>query len=403
MSVFQYKAKNKQAQTVTGQITAENREEAIEKINQLNFIPVSIEELKAQTAGRRAVFVSRRVTNKTLYFFTRQLVNLLKAGVPLLRALEVIIVQMKDPYLQEVLQQIITGIREGHPLSDCLGGYPQIFSSLYVTMVKVGEESGNLKETLFDTAQYLKRQEEITTKVKTAMIYPALMAIVGVGTIFFILTFVLPKLTGLFTSVGQELPLPTKIVIALSDFLINWWPWLGLGIVCTIAFFKKWSQSKAGQLFGSQMILGLPVIKDFSIKIELTRFCSTLGLLLKSGVPIVRAIQLSIPVVGNELIRAELVKCQEKLVAGGSLGESLKQAAYVPPMVGHLLVVGEETGSLAETLRDIVENNEQETNETIKVITTLMEPLMILVIGTVVGFIVIAMLLPIFALDMFAR
>ena len=170
-----------------------------------------------------------------------------------------------------------------------------------------------------------------------------------------------------------------------------------------MGLFKQWEKSPSGMLFKSQLVLSVPVLKNFWMKLELTRFCSTLGLLLKGGVPIVRAIQLAIPVVSNEYLRKHLLKCQEDLVAGKSFGGSLRESTLVPAMVGHMVAVGEETGSLSDTLRDIVENYAQETDEAIKMITSLLEPLMILAIGTVIGFIVVAMLLPIFALDMFAR
>lgn len=402
MPTFQYKAKQRDAQAVTGQVLADNKEEAIEKVNQLGLIPVSIEELRDGTANK-SVVRNGSVNTKTLYRFTRQLSHLVKAGVPLLRAMELVTIQLRHPYFQHVLQSISSAVRDGQSFSEALAEYPKIFSPLFVTMVKAGEESGNLKESLGDMAAYLQRQEEINGKVRMAMVYPALMALMGALTVIFILTFVMPKLTGLFQNLGQALPMATQVVMAVSDFMVHWWLFVVVLVLVLVVGLRRWGQTKNGQSARSQLVLSLPLLRDFALKVEMTRFCSTLALLLKSGVPIVRAIELTIPVVGNELIGEQLKKCQADLVAGRSLGESLRQASLLPVMISHMISVGEETGSLGETLRDIVETYAQETDDAIKVMTTLLEPVMIVVIGGVIGFIVVAMLLPVFSLDMFAR
>ncbi len=401
MPNFVYRAKKANAETQEGQIVAMTREEAVEKINQMGLIPVTVEESSGSAAKRRSSTVLKggKVKSKELYLFSRQLVNLLKSRVPILRALELVGSQIKNDYFRGIVDGIRASVRGGRSFSDCLAEYPQIFSHLYVTMVKAGEEGGSLHVTLGDVAGYLQRQNELSSKVKTAMAYPLLMMMVGMGTVYFILTKVMPKIAGLFSNLNQSLPMATIIVMKVSKFLIDWSWGIFVGLIVIIFSFRKWAQSNAGKTSLSQIQLGLPFFGQFILAVEMARFCQTLSLLLKSGVPIVRALKLSAPVVGNELIQNQLFKCQEELLAGRSLGQSLKEASLIPEIVGHVVAIGEESGSLETILNDLAENYDTETNETMKVMTTLLEPLMILVIGSLVGFIVIAMLLPIFQIN----
>ncbi len=405
MPIFEYKAKKKNAETVAGEIFAETKEEAIERVHQMELTPIFLNEKGSSHSNPHptSVVLNRGLSRRKVYFFTRQLTSLLKGGVPILRSLEIIASQARESHYHNVVQAIYRGIRDGRPFSDCLAEYPKIFSSFYVSMIKAGEESGRLKEILMDIANYLHAQEEMTGKVRMAMTYPLFMLVLGIGTVFFILTSVMPPLTALFVNLGQTLPTPTIIVMEVSKFCVQWWGMMLVGLFLVWLGIQQWKQTAAGRMAISQMKLSLPVLNDFWLKVELARFCRSLQLLLKSGISIVRALQLSIPVIDNQLIQKQLSKCQEDLVAGRALSQSLEQAKLIPPMVAQLIMVGEEAGSLSETLEDIGESYEQETNEFIKMMTTLLEPLMILIVGAMVGFIVMAMLLPIFQLDVFAR
>lgn len=404
MPLFHYKAKMKDAQTVLGQIQAQTREEAVEKINALGLIPVLVDEensdgLKTSSQPLRP----QKIPARELYFFSRQLANLIKAGIPILRTLELIAAQIKNPYFKRVIDVIYSEVRDGKSFSDSLAEHPQIFSNFYVTMIRAGEESGNLKSMVVDVANYLHEQSQIASKVRSALAYPLFMGLFGVGTVVFILTYVMPNISSIFVNFNQELPLPTRMVMAVSDYLIHQWSWLLVGILVIFVLIKQWDRSPEGRLYKSQVLLKTPFLGPFILKVELARFCRTLQLLLKSGISIVRAMQLSTPVVGSEVIARELRKCQDDLLAGRSLGGSFKSLKIVPVLLGDLIVVGEESGSLGATLNDIAETYEQDTNESIKLMTTLLEPAMILAVGSVIGVIVIAMLLPIFALDIFAR
>jgi len=399
MPSFEYSAKSKDAQTVQGRIIAEDREDAVEKINQMELLPIQVQEV---ALSKRRIVGSRfgRIRTRAVYHFSRQMVNLLKGGIPILRALEIIAHQQKNPDYRYLLESIHLGIREGRSFSECLEEYPDIFPTFYTAMVKAGEESGTLQEVMAELAQYLKNRNEITAKVQNAFVYPALMGCLGLGSVVFILTYVLPKLAVVYKQFGQALPLPTLIVIRISNFLIHGWMVLALLVLVVMGLVIRLNKSVPFRLRLSRMKLECPGIGQFLLKVDLMRFSRTLGLLVRSGVPIVRGVHLAIQTVENELIRTELEKCREDLIAGHSFGESLRQIKYMPDMVGYLIAVGEESGNMAGSLEDIAETYHQETDDALKVMTTLLEPLLIIVVGSIIGLIVIAMLLPIFNLDM---
>lgn len=402
MSTFVYKAKKDTAETVTGQIKASSQEEAIELINQLGLLPVSVEEKRGEDSSVN-LKERRSVKANEIYLFSRQLANLLKSGLTILKALSILNEQTQDPYFKKVLTFIAQEVKNGRSFSDSLAVFPHLFPILYVTMVKAGEESGNLPEMLSNVAIYQKNQAEITHKVIMALVYPALMLTVGTMTIYIILTFALPKMIGLFQNIGSDLPLPTVILLAVSKILSQgWWIIAGL-LIAAVMFFRRYSQTPHGKKEIALFSLKAPLFGPILLKTELARFARTLDLLLKSGVPIVRALEVTIPIIKNEIIRGGFQKCRDDLLTGGAFGEGILEIPYIPKMIGHLITIGEESGNLNDVLSEIATTYEQETNEQIKVMTTLLEPIMILLVGGVVAFIVFAMLLPIFQIDILTQ
>ncbi len=398
MATFVYTAKKKTSETVTGQITAHTHEEAIDLINQLGLLPVSVEApstevLSIQQSG------SKKIKTKELYVFSRQLANLLKSGEVLLRALVIIGEQTNNRYFQSVISRIALDVKNGNSFSTSLAVFPHIFSSLYITMVHAGEESGHLETMLLNVSLYQRKQEQITSKVKTAMAYPLFMAGAGVATVYFIMTFILPKMAGLFGQMGSALPKPTVILLAISHGLNVTGLWgLGAILACCI-FIYQWGRSAHGQSFLSPLLLHIPLFGEVLLKTDLARFCQTIVLLHRGGVSTIQALQIAIPILKNTLIQEHLTKCKEALTAGGSFGENLKKYKEIPPLMGHLVSVGEESGNLNEVLAEIAMTYEEENDEKIKIMTTLLEPVMILGIGLIIGFIIFAMLLPIFQMD----
>lgn len=398
MTTFVYKAKKNSLETVSGTIKAVNRDEAIDLINQLGLLPVTIEEESQESAAVSPVKVVR-IKNKELYIFTRQIANLLKSGISLIKAIHIVEEQTVNPHFKQILSQICWEIKNGKSFSESLAMYPEIFSTLMLTMVRAGEESGRLHVMLESISNYQRSQEEIYSKVRLATAYPAFMFVVGAATVYFVLAVVFPKMTGLFESFGDKLPLPTAILLDVSRSLTERWYVVVLGIVLTLLLIKRWSDSESGRAALSRLVLRVPVFGELMLKADLARFCRTMVMLNESGVSILRALQISIPLISNQVIRSHFSQATEKLSSGGSLGESLKEFPYTPKMMAHLIAIGEEAGNLEGVLKEIAENFEQETEEKIKIMTTLIEPLLILLIGLVVGFIVFSMLLPIFQMD----
>jgi len=403
MATYKYRAKKGPGKITESIIVANSKEDAVEKIAQLGYIAVKVEEVNVQATGLPAVgvgFLWQGVKSKHITIFSRQLSILLKSGVPILNALSVLAEQTDQDYFRTVMNEILKDVKDGKSLSRALARYPHIFSPLYLALVRAGEDSGTLEEALLRIAEYRYKQEKMFTTIRTALTYPILMALVGLGTIIFMLTFVMPRLLNIFFRLGQELPLPTKILIYLSDFLRHYWFWIVLALVGLGLLIKFAARSKRERLLVSNIKLHLPVFGGIFLKAELACFSRTLGLLLKSGVQLLRAIKVSIPTLDNEIIREDLKQSYKDIEQGESLGSSLKRKHIFPRFLVNLISVGEESGRMEETLEELAQIYEAETDEAVKIMTNLLEPILILIMGVVVGFIIISMLLPVFQINM---
>ncbi|MFH1459967.1 MAG: type II secretion system F family protein [Candidatus Omnitrophota bacterium] len=407
MATYKYKAKKGPGKIINAQISAASREEAVERISQMGYMPVRI-ELAEGTEGLAPAnlgFLAERVGAKQITVFTRQLAVLLKSGVPILKGLKILSDQATNRYFQIVLGRIHNEVKDGKTLSSTLAVFPKIFPALYIALVKAGEESGTLEKALLRIAEYRQKQERIFSQIRTALTYPILMGIVGIGTIIFMLTFVMPRLLKIFTRLGQDLPLPTKIIIAFSNFLNNPWVWLIALLIISFSIFllnRKSLSSRELLLLGS-FKLKMPIFGQMFLKAELACFSITLELLLASGIQLLKAIQTSIPTLNNEVIKQELVKGYKAIEQGESFGLVLDQSNVFPKFMVNLIKVGEESGNLDEALHELANTYEQETEEAIKIMTNLLEPIMILIMGAVVGFIIVSMLLPVFQLNIMVK
>ncbi len=407
MALYRYRAKKGPQGVGEGTVDAQSKDEAIDKVSQMGYFPLSVEEtdlaaLRAP-AGPERVVRKVRVRSSEITIFSRQLASLLKSGVPILDGLSIIREQSESAGLKGMLQYVGDEVKDGSPLSASLQRYPHIFSSLFVAMIRAGEDSGNLPEVLLRIAAYRARQEEMFARFRMALSYPILMMLVGVGTIIFMLTFVMPRLMKIFSNLGQDLPIPTRILISASEGLREWWFWILLVGALVIAIGRRQARTKVGRLSLSLFALHIPLFGKFILKAEISRFCHTLELLIKSGIPILKAIDVAIPVLDNEIIKEHLRKSYKELEQGGSLGRSLKTSKAFPLFMTNLIIVGEESGKLDEALAEVSASYERDTDETMKMMASLLEPVMILVMGLIVGFIVIAMLLPIFEINVMAR
>jgi len=406
MPQYKYRAKKGPEDIVEGTIEAQSEPEAIEKISELGYLPVRI-TLDEHPSGRQQAAASRkpigRIRSGEITIFSRQLASLLKAGVPILNGLGIIAEQSENVNLKRVLDDMRDNIKDGSTFSSAIMQYPKAFPPLYIAMIRTGEDSGALPEVLLRIAEYRAKQEEMFSRFRLAMAYPILMAMVGVGTVVFMLTFVMPRLMKLFVNMEQELPLPTRILISISQNLQKWWAIIIIIFLLAIAIIKREAATKAGKISMSLLKLHMPIFGKVMIKADLARFSRTLELLVKSGVTILKAIDIAIPVLDNEIIKNQLRRSYKELEQGGSFGRSLKNSKLFPLFMTNLIIVGEESGKLDEALAEVADSYERDTDEAMKVAASLLEPLMILVMGLIVGFIVVSMLLPVFEINVMVK
>ncbi|MGE5280579.1 MAG: type II secretion system F family protein [Deltaproteobacteria bacterium] len=410
MPQFHYRAKKGPEEIVEGVIEAPGVDAAIERINQMGCLPIEVKEGGSPAAGQEgaagaqaARATHRRVRGRDVTVMSRQLATLLKSGVPILQALTIISRQSDSAGLRMILGEISRDVKEGKAFSASLTAWPKVFSPFYIAMVRSGEDSGTLQEVLFRIARYRLKQEEMIGRLRAALAYPLLMAVVGAGTLVFMFTYVLPKLVGVFEQIGQDLPWATRMVLAFSDFVRVNGLYLLAGIVVFVFLAARSGATRGGRVLLGALSLRLPLLRTFLLYNDLARFCRTLEILIRSGIPILRALSVSVPVVSNEVLKAELGRCARDLEQGTSFGVSLRSVRHLPPFLVSLVSVGEESGKLDEALLEVAETYEQECDEAMRVLASLLEPAMILVMGLIVGFIVVAMLLPIFQMNVMAQ
>ena len=406
MQKFLYKAKDGRKQLMEGILEAETERGALSKLSQMGYFPLSIQKEEAgpqRQASSRSFSIFTGIRRRDITFFTRQLSDLLEAGLTLMRALNVIQDQTENPRLQEILGDIVSHVRDGKSFSDALAVYPKVFPPIYVSMVRSGEVGGILGGVLARLADFSEKEEELQGKVRAAMAYPALICLVGMGTVAVLLIFVVPKLVLLFQDVGQVLPLPTQILIAVSNGVAKYW-WGALLIAALVGFLGKRQRLPQGARLAIDRIkLRLPIWGSLIKKVEIARFARSLATLLGHGVPILQAMQSVYQATGNEMLKGELEKIGDQLRGGTTLSQGMRQSRIFPNLVINMVSVGEEAGSLDRSLIKIADTYEREADRAMKMMTALVEPVMILVMGSVVGFIVVSMLLPIFQIDILAR
>jgi type IV pilus assembly protein PilC len=403
MSKFIYKAKDGPDKTVEGEIEATSRSEVVSRLDAMGYSPVWVRE-KDSVADKTGLW-GQRISQREITVFTRQLASLTKSGVPILKALSTIADQTENKAFSRLIRNLEDIIRDGSMLSDAMSRYPALFPELYVNMVRSGESGGVLDSILVRLAENREKEEEVRRKVQSAVAYPILVILVGIATVFVLLVFFLPRIASIFKDYGYDkLPLPTKMIIGMSDFFSESWYWLVLGIGLFLAVFKRMAALEKGRTMIDRIKLGMPLMGKFIEKSEIARFARTLALLIQSGISIEKALGLSGSVLNNSILREEIEEIRKRTVNQGmSVSTGLKKAKYFPPFVANMAAVGEEGGKLDESMTEIALFYEKEVEQQSRLATSLLEPLLILVVGLVVGFIVAAMLLPIFELSTIVR
>ncbi|NDV22280.1 type II secretion system F family protein [Desulfovibrio sp. JC022] len=344
----------------------------------------------------------KRISYKQVTSFTRQFATLLGSSLPLVRALSFLQDQNAGTVLGEVIGTINSRVREGMPLSRALSEYPKHFDTLYVSLVAAGETGGMLDKAMDRLAFMREAQEDLRSKVSGAMIYPAIMFIAMVGAIITMMLLVVPRFAQMFSSMGQKLPVATRVLIGISDTLQQTWWLFPLFLVVVIPAWKKIGSTPAGRMRIDTAKLKLPALGPIVIQVSMARWCRTLGTLIGSGVPFLSALQSSAGVTGNVAVSKVVEKATAEVREGSKLATPLKESGVIPAYVTEMISMGEESGSLDTMLGKIAEHYEREVDQLVKNLTSLLEPVMILVMGAVVGFIVMAILLPVFQMQLMA-
>ena len=403
MTQFIYKAKDGPSKTVEGELDAGSHTEAVTRLDAMGYSPVWVREKDAST-GHSGIW-RKRISLREVTVFTRQLSSLIKSGVPILKALTTIADQTENTAFQKVVKDLEVTIRDGCMLSDALSKYPALFPELYINMVRAGESGGVLDVILARLAESREKEEEVRRKVQSAVAYPILVIVVGIATVLVLLVFFLPRVAAIFQDYGYDkLPMPTKIIIGLSNFFHESWYWLVLGAGLFVAVFKRLAAFEKGRTMIDRMKLGFPLMGSFIRQSEIARFARTLSLLIQSGISIEKALSLSGNVLNNSILMEEVEEIRKRTVNQGmSVSAGLRKAVYFPAFVANMAAVGEEGGKLDESMMEIAAFYEKEVEQQSRLATSLLEPMLILIVGLVVGFIVAAMLLPIFELSTIVR
>jgi general secretion pathway protein F len=405
MPVYQYKGYKNDGGAATGIIDAESPKIARVKLRKVGVFPTDMVEQGSAAAGSTrggaggsSVGIGRSLALSTndVAMMTRQLATLLVAGLPLVDAIGVMVDQTEKKSVKSLMADIREKIRGGASYSSVLETYPREFSQIYVHMVRAGEASGALDQILFRLAEFLEKQLALKNKVTNAVLYPALMMVVGVSVLFFLMTFVVPKITAVFASLKQALPWPTVALMSISHFLADYWAFILGGVVLAVWAVRRAMRTEGGRLTADRWLLKIPLIGEVSRMVAISRLTSTLATMLASGVQLLDAMDVAKRVMNNRVLELAVEGARQNIREGETIAEPLKRSGEFPALVTHMIAVGEKSGEMEEMLRRIGHIYDGEVDRVITRFTSLLEPIMILVMGVLVFFIVVAILLPIF-------
>lgn len=398
MPLFEYFGFNASGKKVSGAIEGTGRRAVLQKLRGQGIFPTELREEKAAAGGRNGarLRLARRVPIGELASATRQLATLLGAGLPLDEALGTVASQLEHERLARAYGTVRDEVTQGESLHDAFGRHPRIFPVLYINMVQVGENTGTLDQVLQRLADFMEDQARMRSRINSAMAYPILMALIGMGVLFFLFTFVVPKVVRMLEDLGQALPLPTLVLINTSNFLAQWW-WLLLTLLAVgLLALQRYGRTEAGRLHLDRLALTFPLFGRLNLLVATARFTRTMGTLLRSGVPLLKALEIARNLMQNRVLRQAVEDTGAAVREGEGLAAPIRRSGVFPPMVAQMAAVGERSGELEEMLFRVADTYEHQVDLTLNGLLSMLEPVMILLMGGVVGFIVLAILLPIF-------
>lgn len=404
MSIYNYKGIDKGGSEVKGTINVEGMSAAKARVKSMGIMLI---EIKEQTSGSvkksSGISFGNPVSIADLSLMTRQLATLLRAKIQVVEAFTALVDQTDNPNLKITLSEIRQKVNEGSSLAKALSDYPKIFDNVYINMVDAGETSGTLDVVLLKLADFTEGQLKLRNKIKSAMTYPVIMMMAGGGMIGIIFIFVIPKITKIFISMKKTLPLQTQVCIWISNFLISYWWLLIIGGIAGWISFKKWIQTESGRSKYDAAILKMPVIAEIVTMINVTRFCSTLATLLHSGVPILVSMKIVSNLISNVHMKRAVEESRQSVSEGASLTGPLIRSELFPPMVTHMIKLGEKSGELEPMLQIVAENYEDQVNTKLSGLTSILEPIMMVMMGLVVAFIIFSVVVPLIDLNSMTR
>ena len=394
MPVFVWKGRTLAGEAQSGEIDVARQEEVVDVLRKKKILVTSVRPKPGGLGMPR--FGGSPASTKDLAIFTRQFATMISAGLPLVQCLDILAKQSSKPALGRVISDVTREVESGSTLSDALGKHKVVFDDLFRNMVAAGEAGGVLDEILMRLATYIEKADALKRKVQSAMVYPAVVLTVALGATAFMLIFIIPTFARMFSDFGGELPLPTQIVLWLSNALQHFW-WAGLlAIGIGIFVLQRYYSTESGHRNIDAALLKLPVLGDVLLKGSVARFTRTLGTLIASGVPILSGLEITARTAGNKVIAEAIMTARASIREGETVSAPLKQSGVFPPMVVQMISVGEQTGALDEMLTKIAVFYESEVDTAVDTLTSIIEPVMIVIMGGIVGGMVIAMYLPIF-------
>ena len=404
MPVYTYTALNDRGKSTKGIINADSARAARAKLRQSHLFPTDLTETErsdapTQRQGGREIHLFRRVRAQDITIMTRQFATLMAASLTVVDSITALIEQTENAMLKRTLIQVRESINEGSSLAAALGEHPRVFSPLFINMVRAGEASGALPLVLLRLADFSERQLDTRKKVTAKMYYPVIMLIVGSAVMFALLTYVVPTITGIFADMEQTLPLPTRILIGLSDFLQSYWWVIALAIALAIIALQRYRRTEHGARLFHTWAIRAPIIGPLNLKIAMARFTRTLGILMQSSIPLLDALDISCAVLNNSILSKSIDDARDLIREGSDIASPLRESGHFPPLVSHMISIGEQSGQLEEMLVRVADTYDNEVQTSIEGLTSLIDPLIIVAMGGVMFGITLAILLPIFEMN----
>jgi len=395
---YNYQARTQSGELSTGAVEAATLDIAVSSLQRRGLIVVSLEPEEDRSLGGRSFNLFGRVKQKDIVILSRQLSTLFEAKVPVVESLRVIISEMENQFLRYEIISLLDDIQGGAAMSQAMARHPKVFSTFYVNMVRSGEESGKLDETFTYLADYLERSYELTMKARNALIYPAFVLFTFIVVMILMFVIILPQLIPILEEVGGELPIYTRILIGLSTFAQNFGLLLLLLFAVVCLFLWRYYQTEAGRLMAHRFQISVPFIGTLYRKLYMARLADNLQTLLSGGIPVVRALEITAEIIGNQVYRLAVLESIESVKGGSSISASLAQHPDIPPLLSQMVRIGEETGRLDNILKNVARFYQKEVDSMVENLVDLIEPVMILVLGGGVGLLVAAILLPIYSI-----